>query len=316
MDNEANIVRVSFEEIQEFHKLDLFNIVAKPDGSVLLLTYDPATRLFSVAEVNLDTGVINLIQQSVLATDITAVTDDLSVESGFVFKKGKTLTEVVQLLANPIFNAKATLTGTNSASGKSFTENILMEIATPSQIVLQYEYEKRQGGDLVLGSESYYIDNAGISNTITITSNIIEESEFKVTMESEGNASFDASTITDTIALKVVYPVIFGTSETKIKPNDFTGGEVELADIEKEGSVLLPIAGQTTPTYFWFALQTSLVPINWIGIYSNGNPQYSNEGLVNSNFSNMGTVVHKGHNYNVFMTTNKTIFEQNIKINF
>jgi hypothetical protein len=316
MSNDPNIIRVSFEEIQEFHKLNLFDVLPTVDGSVLILTYDPATRLFSISTINLGSSVINLTQNATLATNVTTQTDGLPVERGFIFEKDSSLTEVLQLLTNPIFNAEAILEVTNTLTGVPYKETLLVEIATSTQLSFAYEYNKRQGGNLVAASDLYYLDNVAIANPSSVTYNSLTTGELKIKVVSEVNASFPASDIYDTVDLKVVYPIIYGTSAVDVKPSDFTTGTVLLADLATDPSIELPIKGEAASIYYWFGIQASSIPINWIGVYSNGTLQYSNEGLVSNNFNNKGTVIHKGHTYNVYMTKNKTLFEQNIKLNF
>jgi hypothetical protein len=316
MGDEPNISKISFEEIQEFQWLNLFDIPSSEDGTVIILTYDPATRVFSVAEVNLGTSVINLTQESTLLYNITTATDDLPVERGYVFKKGETVTEVLQRLASPIFNAKVTLSSTNNVSGITSDNTLLVEIATPSQITFSHVYEKRQAGNEAAGTDLYYLDNVAATNPKTLTYNTITSGEFKIKVTSESNTSFDASDVFDTMDVKSVYPIFHGVSAVDSKPNDFTAGSLVLADIVEDGEVELPISGETDAAYYWFGIHTSITPINWIGVYSNGTLQYSNEGLMLSNFNNKGTVIYKGFIYNVYMTKSKTLFEQNIKLNF
>jgi hypothetical protein len=316
MSNEPNISKISFEEIQEFQWLNLFDITSFAEGTVILLTYDPATRLFTTAELNINTGVINLTQDSTLQSNITTTTDKLPVESGYVFKLGESLTEVLQTLTNPIFNSKVTLSTTNSISGEQSSDTILVEIATSTQVTFSYEYEKRQGGALDPGTEVYYLNNSSVNNPTTITYSNLTSAELKIRVTNVANSSFGITQIYDTMSVKSVHPIFHGVSATDVKPSDFTSGTLVLADVVVDKEIELPIKGESTATYYWFGMHTSLTPINWIGVYSNGTLQYSNEGLMLSTFNNKGTITHKGHIYNIYMTKSKTLFEQNIKINF
>lgn len=321
-DESSNIARISFEEIQEFEHLNLFEIPPAVGNKSTLLLYDTVTKTFSVGELDIDANVISIIQQSSLVTNVTIKTDDLPTERGYVFYKGQSLTDIMQILAKPTFDGKVTVKGINKTFDATETdwsyEQVIVEIAAQTDIEISNDYEQNQAGSI--SGAQYYIDTSTpITPAPNITVTLSTEDTRTVLLEAitADSTTYTGKAIYGSLVIKPVYPSFYGVSDTGNKPGSFTtaNSTMMLVDTIAEEPLNIPIKNNVNQ-YYWFAVSTKVNPFNWIGVYDNGHLAYSKEGLVETTFENLGNTVHRGNTYNVFMTPDKTIFDTNIKINF
>ena len=319
--NNANIERISFEEIQEFKNLDLYLIDPSLNPyQTVLLAYDPSTRKFGTAILDTDpsSGGVIVQNDAKLLRDVIVSTDKLSIAPGYIFKKDLEFTEFVEELCNPRILPVLSLTVSPN----------LVEVAVNVQIQLSFDYLKNGYGEKDLATLLYFKNNVSLGNSLPsedyadiITPTTENQITYKVNVNSldvenaSGEVLVPAVLTTDSEYLRVAYPNMNGESETQALPDLVSdGSKTALTDIKRTHNVILDLSGNFK--YHWFATHISNIPTAWTEIDANGVEDAWNNGPIDSLFEKVGIASYNGNSFDIYFTQTKTTFSNRIKIKF
>lgn len=320
------IERIQLEQIQEFSKLDLNELDPNDldlSGKLILLAYNPPTRLFDVVYYDPGSGGSGgglTINQSTLTVDHIVNTDKLPVPRGFAFKAGWTIDEVVEALCNPPIPGVLSLTALPK----------LIEInendPTKNEVVLNYNFDAGSEGDEDLNTIEYFRGNTHITSNIDhLVSSTYGYVTYKVRFLTTGSGDYPPVLKEATDRVKVVYPFFIGAgpSNTLASIGQLDDARKQiLHDIELTRSMvcnfnlIIPPATPTPQNYYWFAVQQSFTPKEWVAIDDAGIEDPFNRGPIETAFENIGNLSYRGVSYKIYMGTQVTFYFKRIKIKF
>lgn len=308
MGNNANIERITFEEIQEFKDLDLFELTeGENPEELILLAYDPALNKFvtAILDVNPSSGNITINNDAQLTRDITVITEDLPVAKGFVFKKDTDFTEFVQILCNPSKPSILVLSATPT----------IIEVNTATPILLSYAYTQNDGGVLDAATLEYFRETvatfSGESTTILTESTIT----YNIFIDMLLSDQYAAEKLTDADTIRAIYPHFIGIDGSGTTPGALVGPL--LTDIKTLDYFYADFTALDEGfTYYWFAVHTSNNPLSWAEVDSNGTEDFLNSGDLDTLFNYSGQITYKNNTYSVYMTNATDFNGGRIKIKF
>jgi len=310
------IQRILIEQIQEFESLDLQDFIPVDPNKLQMLAYEQSVNRFYMIEFPSDGSGNVIVNKATLATGHTVNTDDLSTPRGFEFRAGWDLDAVVEALCNPPVQGILTFNATP----------YLVEVNTPTNITLSYNWDKKSEGDAVISSVQYYrgtLPIGTIPDLLTATN--VGLITYKVEFTTLATPQFPASTKTGTDTVKAIYPFFIGAQDTSligdigtldshpIQPlHDINATHYMMANF----NTLVPPATPTPQKNYWFATHQSMDPISWVAVDSNGVEDNLNKGPIGTAFSNIGNLTYKGNSYKIWMGTQPTFYNSRIKIKF
>lgn len=304
MSDNPNIERVSFEEIQEFKDLNLFNLpaVASPDN-LIMLVYDTRTSSFLHAKIDaLGGGVV--FDEAKLTKDVTVNTEKLPVNSGYVFLQGTSFTDVLDILCNP--PTDSTLTAA--------VDRDIIEYGIGVPRVLSYTFD--------MGTETGPIDVATVeyfrgatllpsqTDSLAITSGDEVVYTIKATAPAAGATPLKA--FQSSVIMRVVIPTFIGLGQTAVPTNDKS-----LQDIKKDGYIICDFTDVSNDfDFYWFAVDHTFVPKRWAEIDEQGHETGTNKGGMDLLFEPANSFVYTTNTFFSYRTLDKKVLPLRIKIYF
>jgi len=322
------IQRILIEQIQEFETLDLQEFVtADYAGKLPTLVYDDATKKFTLIPFP-DTFNGNITINKANLTRDHIASSASPMPTGFTFKLGWDLDQVVEAICNP------PVPGTLALSAVPR----LLEIKDPVVVTLSDNWASHKGteGDKITSSIVYYRGqlNIGSSPLDSLTPSSIGIITYRIEFDTQTTATFPSSSKTATTTVKVVYPHFMGFDSNGIPPSTLVPNlnpnqpiviKSPLEDIAATGRanlnfpsmVLPPNTGDPLPTeYYWFAVQKNFTPLSWVGLNPDGTEDPNNGGMIDATFNKLNDVDHNSEAYTIYMTKNYTYFATPIRIKF
>ena len=309
MSNNANIERITFEEIQELKDLNLYDLPAAVDpANLVMLVYDTNTRQFTSSILDAS-GNITITTDALLVRDITVNTDALPVNRGHVFVQGTAFTDVIDVLCNPptdssvvvsidipviewgvatartisyVFNQGTETDAVNAATGNLFVDNVLLGPLTPSPGVTI------------------------ITASVTAESTVV----YKVEVDSL-NTSLPVKSFSETVSMRVIFPIFIGTGITPAATTP------ELQDLVTDGFLYCNFPGLAAGfDTHWFAVEQNKIPLRWAEVDAQGIETGFNKGPISTLFEQSGNFQHNGNTFFVYRTVSAKTFPLRIKIDF
>lgn len=302
MSDNPNIQRISLEEIQELKDLNLFDLQAGANPyELVLMAYNPATGKFMTTTINTDPtsdGAISVTFASVLEKDVTVLTEKMSAEKGFIFKKDSTLQDVVSLLANPKTAPKVVI----DEMGE------FIEVNKDFPYSITYSYAQNDGGESDSDTEGFMLDGGATVSTSSVKVTVETDVIFSALVDTAENDYYPATRLQGDKILKAVYPCFTGLGNGPVV-DDFINPI--LADIKGTSEIILsmPEASEGISQY-WFATHMSNSPKTWQNIIDT-----TEGGKIDSLFVYTKEVIYNGNIYKVYVT-DATLFTEDIKIKF
>lgn len=305
MDQDPNIERIHFEQIQEFKNLDLYNMLPTGDiNDLILLTYDVASKTFTKTVLEAASGGNILVSvDAKLTADVPVNTDKLSVPRGYIFRKDTVLTDVLSLLCNP------PVVSTFSATA---TPGIIM-VGAPTPRTLSYDFV--QGVDtesIDVSSVAYFKGGTPMAGpTDTTVVQIPGALTYKVAA-STLSVALASKYMESLVTVSVAYPHFVGAGATAL-----TDPKVTVIPSDKFIICDFPSISNSTQDFHWFAVHDSDVPLTWVEIDSAGNEDPINRGEISTLFEKQPVGdIFLGNTFMYYKTRVEKILPLKIKINF
>ncbi|MCK5788433.1 MAG: hypothetical protein KAH32_05520 [Chlamydiia bacterium] len=313
---QIKIRRITFDEIKEFEALDV-NRLPEEQDTVWSIIFDPVADKFTMAK--LYNGYEMTIVKSILTKNFETRTDDLSVDRGFVFKKNWDLDDVVDALTFPV--SGPTLSIVSSV--------MLAEISVSTPVSLSSTYTKNGGGDLVAGSEEYYVDGVSLGGggrtfNLQKTTETSTTVSVNVDIDISSDPKYDMTTMSTYTKILTIHPSFHGFkspngsgSFNPIVETDFT--RKQLDDIARTKDTIFNFTniGGSGALYYWFAVGGIHTPISWVEIDSAGVEDGINQGAIDTLFNKQAVdITYLGNTFKVFVVKQPTEFINRIKIKF
>jgi hypothetical protein len=302
MSNNANIERITFEEIQEFKNLNLYELPAQANpANLMILIYDTNTKSFSSGVMDAS-GNITITTDAILTRNVTVNTDDLPVNRGHVFLQGTAFTDVIDVLCNP---------PTDSSLSKSL-DVILIEwgVATARTISHVFTQGTETDGEDA-GTIVYYKDNVVIGSATDSTSITAESTVLYEVGVDTLNTTLPIKSFREGINMRVIFPIFIGQGFGPVATTP------ELQDLEIDRYIICDfptIAGGFD--YYWFSVEQGKTPLRWAEIDAAGAETGINKGDISTLFEAAGSFQHNGNTMSSYRTVGKKIFALRIKIEF
>ncbi len=326
---ESRIQRISFEEIQEFFKLDLDKTIPDPDDpslNTLMLVYDVTVHEFTVIPVVSGSGGFINIDQAKLTEDIYA-NPSFDWVADKRFRRGMTLQEVMEQLLTANLAATATVT----------PDPVLINAWQDTVVMLNVNYKSNGNGGMqsVLGKFGkdrieYDILSATTAEKLVHSGEVeLANGQHKTVLDvvaeiqytkAQKNGVYVTENIISMSRVAVVSPVVFGYSDSANK-------------IEIESMVINALEGIFTRTSSKMSATTppqdsveveitprgELNAFHWVATTKELKSWYV-PGTYNSNTIKNTHDVHpmqyRGATYYIYVLKEKTEYEPNLKLTF